>query len=271
MVESDLVDFEPFKGRMTYSKGEQIEYPSKQNSPQASRTSLEKELYPITLQAGQTLQGTGFTILSSKSLTSRLMNRDIFSTRSNLDDMIELYKQSLPNVHLSARDVNRWKMAWRAIQEYVDRHPDSTVVEKWTDRTLRKLFVDRCKDWPNIDDIFDGGRIGLGFAMVAFIYGGLHALAWFAHFHSSVEQLLWRISACIVMGAMPVIVCVFKIADDYVSWDLIDAMAAILMFLVLVAYVLARAHLVVESFISLGHLPAGVYDVPRWTAYIPHI
>jgi hypothetical protein len=37
------------------------------------------------------------------------------------------------------------------------------------------------------------------------------------------------------------------------------------------AYMWARVYLVVESFISLGHSPAGVYDLPSWSSYVPHI
>jgi len=36
-------------------------------------------------------------------------------------------------------------------------------------------------------------------------------------------------------------------------------------------YVLARAFLVVECFINLGHLPDSAYDVPQWTQYLPSI
>jgi hypothetical protein len=34
----------------------------------------------------------------------------------------------------------------------------------------------------------------------ALIYGGIHLTAWNAHFPTFVEQILWRVSACIVMG-----------------------------------------------------------------------
>ena len=43
------------------------------------------------------------------------------------------------------------------------------------------------------------------------------------------------------------------------------------MLIVFVAYLLARAYLVIESFINLSQLPAGVYDMPNWSAYFPHI
>ena len=42
-------------------------------------------------------------------------------------------------------------------------------------------------------------------------------------------------------------------------------------YMLLAAYALARAYLVVECFINLSHLSAGVYDVPNWAAYFPHM
>ena len=41
-------------------------------------------------------------------------------------------------------------------------------------------------------------------------------------------------------------------------------------FLVIVLYVLARAYLVVECFISLSYLPADAYQIPSWSVYVPH-
>ena len=54
--------------------------------------------------------------------------------------------------------------------------------------------------------------------------------------------------------------------DDTIRFTLI-----LLLLLLSLAYVLARGYLVVECFINLSHLPAGVYDVPSWATYFPHI
>ena len=45
----------------------------------------------------------------------------------------------------------------------------------------------------------------------------------------------------------------------------------VIFMLMLVAYVLARAYLVVECFINVFHLPAGAFATPEWSAYFPHI
>jgi len=41
--------------------------------------------------------------------------------------------------------------------------------------------------------------------------------------------------------------------------------------LIFAANVLARAYLLVESFIALPNSPPSVYQSPLWTAYVPHI
>lgn len=122
-------------------------------------------------------------------------------------------------------------------------------------------------------DIFEQKRLIFGFSITAVVYGGLHALAWFADFSSSTEQLLWRISAAIVMGGFPAAMGVFVVVGLFYNtrddWD--TYLALTLSILILLAYILARAYLVVECFINLSHLPAGVYDVPQWSSYFPHI
>lgn len=131
--------------------------------------------------------------------------------------------------------------------------------------------------------IAEDNRDGLGFSAAGLMYGGLHALAWFAHFESPIQQLLWRISACVVAGGLPMSLTLLILSDiderdipeHRNSWTNIYGYITVFMFLlaflVFPAYVLARAYLVVECFINLAHLPAGVYDVPKWSAYFPHI
>lgn len=39
----------------------------------------------------------------------------------------------------------------------------------------------------------------------------------------------------------------------------------------LLVYLFSRVYLVLECFISLLHSPVEVYDLPAWSAYVPHI
>ncbi|KAL8677460.1 MAG: hypothetical protein Q9186_006101 [Xanthomendoza sp. 1 TL-2023] len=182
---------------------------------------------------------------------------------------------ALPRVSLTKQDINRWEMALRAaeIQGTVRINRRYTTYE-----STNKGFRRRCPDMPDVRDVIGNLQIALGFSAAAMIYGGLHALAWFAHFNSPIEQMLWRLSACVVMGGIPI--C-FTIAQ---AWDYLDTFTIplwienILLFicrlavlLLGIAYALARLYLVIESFIQLSHLPAGVYDQPEWSSYFPHI
>ena len=128
--------------------------------------------------------------------------------------------------------------------------------------------TERCQNHHPIlmDDIRDSKSISIGFTLAGLLYGGLHALAWNAHFASHAEQLLWRVAVCIVAGTFPAIWILELLGDRFpVSYWRITKV------LVLLIYVLGRAYLVVECFINLGHVPAGVYTTPSWTAYLPHI
>lgn len=228
---------------------------------QETRHEGDDETGLTILKPGQTLQGTGFKALDLTDIVARepITLRGSFCTYTGSH-------LPLPNIRLTTQDVNRWTMAWRAY-----RHGFKY-----------DLIVRRCKNWPNMYRLANF-PIALGFSAAAFIYGGLHALAWFAHFDSSTEQLLWRISACIVMGGIPVSFVVYTSADhlyipnsaksrnrtelEFVTFLFLLS----LVILILVAYTLARAYLVVECFINLSHLSAGVYDVPSWSTYFPHI
>ena len=174
---------------------------------------------------------------------------------------------TLPHVRLTARDVTRWKMAWRACQPHTQKIYGN--VTTLSDAWHQQLLVRRCTDEPDWDDIFKIPTI-LGFTAATFIYGGLHALAWSAHFDSTTEKLLWRISSCIVMGGPPMI-----LSSPGWRWTNIFGIVWLALLsidiLMLVVYTLARAYLVVECFINVFHLPAGVFDTPEWSTYFPHI
>lgn len=164
---------------------------------------------------------------------------------------------TLPELTLTAEDVTRYRMAWRA-RKLIGTYQISGAITQ------------RCKDWPDMDDILEL-PIAIGFTTVALVYGGIHALAWLAHFDSSTEQLLWRVSACAVMGGFPVSLTLLEAYERLSHKYYGDTVFYYGAYFVLLLYVLARAYLVVESFINLSHLPAGAYDVPQWATYFPHI
>lgn len=246
--------------------------------------SAEEDSSLRTLKPGEHVQGTGFHLRDElEDIWSRIAR--------NGNDPVPF-----PRLQYTKEDSNRWQMADRACKAFVEDDSDQTRLND------TPAFNRRCKDFPRI---WPGeAAVALGLGVAACLYGGIHALAWSAYFGSATEQLLWRISACVVMGGLPVMFAIATVMDRYESWantghhDMIfDAyliatlgpsttrfrkgrentglkiiVPALIMFgAVLLAYVLARAYLIVECFMQLSHLPADAYKVPQWSAYFPHI
>ncbi|KAL8779155.1 MAG: hypothetical protein Q9213_007081 [Squamulea squamosa] len=200
------------------------------------------------------------------------------------------YTAPIPQLSYTQQDINRWEMAKRAC---------AILVEYDFPVTLSAVFVRGCGDFDSIDvrEI----SVAVGFGAVAMIYGGIHAFAWLAYFRTTTEQLLWRVSACIVMGGIPVMYAIVVATDlnyepisylgtpnmvregvlfmkqlsKFASFRkrskrindkgfIILILGSIIFWTVVLLYILARAYLVIECFIQLSHLPAGVYKVPEW-------
>ena len=99
----------------------------------------------------------------------------------------------------------------------------------------------------------------LGSTMATSIYGENDALAWSAHFDSTTEILIWRISSCVVMGGLPVTSCLAgwehkTLHKDHVICAKFWPAFRRIKILIFVAYTHALAYLVVgclsTSFIS---------------------
>lgn len=152
---------------------------------------------------------------------------------------------------LTARDVTRWKMAWRALcalREHEEKGAkkiaenknsednseiksdeeifDEAISRKNSEQEdfLRhyncvgrydRLLLRRCNDWPETDEIFEP-QIAFGFGMGTLIYGGLHALAWSANSHSPAERILWRVSTCVVMSGVPVLFVLWHVLEGLI-------------------------------------------------------
>lgn len=226
----------------------------------------------VTLAPGEILEGTGFKMREFQDLY-RLWSSH-YGLQQSFDPYNQLTHPTLPKIKLSSQDITRWKMAWRAVQAFPEMG-----VEEWT--SYPAVLTSRCRNRPEIENLFKKFWIALSFSAAAIMYGGLHVLAWKAHFDSPTEKILWRSSACIVMGGIPVGLllsrwldqCKKKFHNGHAtsSTRLLLVTVRCLEGLTLMLYISARTYLVFECFANLSHLSADVFKIPAWTAYFPHI
>jgi hypothetical protein len=167
-------------------------------------------------------------------------------------------------------------------------------------RRSEKLFVNRI---GNLDDgtinfwnIMSGGlAVGL--------YGCLHILAWDYAFSSSAETHLWQAATIVTIAfgsviffgiilyrliltlgsAIKIKVCLLVVcrtadANELFKNSSLDRFRRVYQMIcacVLLFFpsfnLIARAYLVIESFVTVPNSPPSVYQMPDWTVYIPHI
>ncbi|KAH6701969.1 hypothetical protein BKA61DRAFT_200191 [Leptodontidium sp. MPI-SDFR-AT-0119] len=109
-------------------------------------------------------------------------------------------------------------------------------------------------------------------------YGAIHLAAMHSTFPTTVELTLWKSSCCILLGTAGMAALLFVLLGYttftmYQSGTLENLFLAGIGLIVLLIYASARGFIVLESFISLRHMPSGVYQTPKLgiTDYIPHI
>lgn len=111
-------------------------------------------------------------------------------------------------------------------------------------------------------------------------YGGIHLSAWNFEFPTRVESIIWRTACFIIMGGyfLGLIIPSLRIVYPDLRGSLpprrgrawrIPLQGAIFSFGWL--YGASRLYLVVESFVSLRHVPIGVYAAVPWVQNIPHV
>lgn len=123
----------------------------------------------------------------------------------------------------------------------------------------------------------------LAVSAAAFVYGGLHLLAWSAPFHAPIYGLLWKISGITItsLGISPSLILLYLSCQGYALGRrsmLLKFLGAIVttlslfgMLSFILLYIFARVYVVVESFLSLAYLPESVLVTPNFSLYFPHI
>ena len=134
-------------------------------------------------------------------------------------------------------------------------------------------------------DYYDYIEFLLILVILSLVYGGVHLATWNFSFASETEHLLWKIACIDIMAAVPVGVLWILVLDlltdsDWLSLsdrkhEILETssnfLAGIGFYALLVFYALARIYIVVEVFISLRHVPIGVYAAVPWVQAIPHV
>ena len=172
---------------------------------------------------------------------------------------------------------------------------------------IRNFEIDGIIDsWPsfieNTSVLLETGHVLLlllrFFVPLTAAYGGIHLSAWNFEFPSRVESIIWRTACFIIIGSSFALLALPSweaLCDyfDYISdgprpidWKKRRALKLMgLKFLraltrtagyvfgglLLLCYAASRIYLVVESFISLRHVPIGVYAAVPWVENIPHV
>jgi hypothetical protein len=203
---------------------------------------------------------------------------------------------------LSRKDVRRYRL--------IDQIWDHLLVDRSTTAQLqmrgdnfmpieakidsrRRLTTKRQSNMRGVKPIADNSTqqnmwVLLQFAFLPGVYGAVHLAAWTSHFATSSEQTLWRISGIVVASiAVPCIALSVHVEmGNPLTRDtkkngtrrrnfkrfLGDSLLAISMIYALL-YVAARIFIVIESFISLRSMPAGVFVLPERNIMdnIPHL
>ena len=168
----------------------------------------------------------------------------------------------------------------------------SKTIKGWP--RIKSLLARRCANvngnYPNDNS----NTLLLTLWLLGSLYGGIHLALWNYDFPTRVESRLWKISA-VTLGSVPALfVPLVLLIDAFgrapflpsptdrlrnifprfcsgVTKMLVSGVPQILWPAALI-YIFARIFIVVESFISLRHVPIGVYEGGLgWSKYIPHL
>ena len=189
-------------------------------------------------------------------------------------------------VTLSKKDVQRWTMASKTMQDDPEAYRPGTVLIR-DSRLLslhssnfqeHRLNLNPAKDFyeDSSEDISSSGYF-VALIVLSICYGGIHLSAWNVQFPSQIEQSMWRAACFSIMGGLPVSLCIIGIIGLFGEvvghrFDIaIYSFCFAFPILAVLVYVGARVFVMIESFISVRHLPIGVYTTVGWSNYVPHL
>jgi hypothetical protein len=283
-----------------------VQSESQSNAPpvlDSSTEALDRTHRPsFTVTTSQALPGTGFKANGNSTrwkVTTTHSSGDCGSPRVYTDVH---YKPAVFN--LTPRDVRRWKLAREAMDKYQLQKPDKNLY-----LVTIKPVAERMEN-SNDSDGMSATWHFLGFCVISAAYGGLHTVAWNAHFPSHREMILWRVSALAIASPAVLFVllmllcyavmaarfvfrsCCIKLAPAAKLQQTLSRKPPVVKVTIRAAefimsvlpilgkifalstfsyfYFPARGYLVYESFRTVFFLPPEAFKA-TWTQYIPHI
>lgn len=201
-------------------------------------------------------------------------------------------------VILNPTDIERWKCAAKLFTE----NPPLGI---WMENA--GMLTAHNSDWPPL--LGRRGKVNLSvwllLTIAGFLYGGLHALPWSSDFPTDGQKVFWQISVSAIVAFGPLLqlcslgfalmdfsyqrgphirmVTILQIPKRHAicctkaqtTQGLIAAIpVAFISFataVVCIAYALGRVYVFIESLVALFHSTPGVFEVPAWPVYFPHI
>jgi len=225
-----------------------------------NREEAKLHKYPHRIKYGATISGTGLFLLGSNTA-----HRDY------------------PDLVLSDKALASLKRLWQV-------RCDIRLENKPYHEPIRSPhYADLRGRAGNLDEDLVDYTIGIDDDTVITIlvltltflaYGSLHLLAWQYKFQTNAEGLMWKIASVTTASSGMIFVLLqlmsslrFIHLNPYKAWVSTFGyrVAVVLLIIVVIFEFLARSFLVIESLRALPNSPSSVYEIPRWTAYLPHI
>lgn len=141
-------------------------------------------------------------------------------------------------------------------------------------------------DWPNAGLLRRTQSLIMGMILwgASMVYGAIHVAAWDYFFPTEIERLFWHLSSVwvtfcagfwlltnLLAHFFPFIDRVWVAYNERrIGW-LGTGVITLLCILCGVSYIMSRAYLVIEAFVSIREVPTGVYDTPSWSQVFPHL
>ena len=110
-------------------------------------------------------------------------------------------------------------------------------------------------------------------------YGGLHMLAWQSGVSrkSGLDQVFWKLSCLLLMGLGPFALAVWaglkawRGPDAHLRLNQTMSVAfAVSGFATLLAYIISRVYLLVETIAVIPYMDPVIYQEPKFPPYWPH-